>query len=62
MEIYQRMEVRKLMAENPEEKEGLSKLIDKEEYDRLSLPEKWMYLNERMREIDERVRRLTEKK
>jgi hypothetical protein len=33
-------------------------VIDEEEYEKLSLVEKWRYLNARMEEIDRRVRSL----
>ncbi|MFH1773716.1 MAG: hypothetical protein ABH874_02010 [Methanobacteriota archaeon] len=40
------------------EKTSEKKLIDEEKFNKLSLVEKWKYILEKEREIDERVRKI----
>lgn len=41
-----------------EAKSSLSGIIDWERYEKMTLVEKWAYLNEKIKEIDERVRKI----
>ncbi|MBI5253090.1 MAG: hypothetical protein HY930_01640 [Euryarchaeota archaeon] len=43
------------------EKTSEKKLIDEKKFNKLSLAEKWKYILEKEREIDERVRKILEK-
>lgn len=45
-----------------EKKKDYSDFIDEKEYEKLSLGEKWRYLNDKKEEIDKRVRNLITQK